>query len=60
VAVHNFSRAACAVTVDLPDDTRDVIHVFGRDIGEPRPGKATLIDLDGYDYRWLRLRRGGN
>jgi maltose alpha-D-glucosyltransferase/alpha-amylase len=59
VAVHNFSRAACAVTVDLPDDTRDIIHVFGRDIGQPRGGKTTLIDLDGYDYRWLRLRRVG-
>jgi maltose alpha-D-glucosyltransferase/alpha-amylase len=58
VAVHNFSRATCTVTVDLPQDTQEVLHIYGRRLHEPLHGPSAVIDLDGYDYRWLRLRRG--
>jgi maltose alpha-D-glucosyltransferase/alpha-amylase len=60
VAVHNFSRATCSVTLDLPEDTVEVQHLYGRQLHEPYRGPSALIDLDGYDYRWLRLRRASD
>ena len=59
VAVHNFSRATATVTLDLPEDTQEVRHIYGRQLHQPLQGTArrTVVDLDGYDYRWLRLRR---
>jgi maltose alpha-D-glucosyltransferase/alpha-amylase len=57
VAVHNFSRATCTVRIELPEDTEEVMHVYGRRLAEPVRGPAQPLDLDGYDYRWLRLRR---
>jgi maltose alpha-D-glucosyltransferase/alpha-amylase len=60
VAVHNFSRATCTVTLDLPEDTLDVQYLYGRRLQEPHPGPSPVIDLDGYDYRWLRLRRASD
>jgi maltose alpha-D-glucosyltransferase/alpha-amylase len=59
IAVHNFSRATATVTLALPDDTAEVVHIYGRQLHEPVHGTAqrAVIDLDGYDYRWLRLRR---
>jgi maltose alpha-D-glucosyltransferase / alpha-amylase len=60
VAVHNFSRATCSVTLDLPEDTVQVQHLYGRQLHEPNRGPSAVIDLDGYDYRWLRLRRASD
>ena len=57
IAIHNLCRAACSVKVDLPDGTDELLHLFGRDVHEPLPGRSPVIDLDGYDYRWLRVRR---
>jgi maltose alpha-D-glucosyltransferase/alpha-amylase len=59
IAVHNFSRATATVTLDLPDDTEEVQHIYGRHLHQALHGSAkrTVVDLDGYDYRWLRLRR---
>jgi maltose alpha-D-glucosyltransferase/alpha-amylase len=56
VAVHNLSRAAVSVKVDLPEDVIETLDLYGRHVRQPTPGKAHVIDLDGYDYRWMRLR----
>lgn len=55
-AVHNFSRGACSVKVDWPKGVEELQPLFGRDVREAAPSPADLIDLDGYDYRWLRIR----
>ncbi len=55
-AVHNFSRSTKSVKVKWPKGTTELLHVFGRDVHEPMPGSSPVIDLDGYDYCWLRLR----
>jgi maltose alpha-D-glucosyltransferase/alpha-amylase len=57
VAVHNFSRATCTVRIELPDDTQDIIQLYGRHLHEVQRGSSPVLDLDGYDYLWLRLRR---
>ena len=58
VAVHNFSRATATVTLEFPDDTSEVMHIYGRQLHQQLHGTArhAVVDLDGYDYRWLRLR----
>jgi maltose alpha-D-glucosyltransferase/alpha-amylase len=55
-AVHNFSRGACAVHVKWPKEFQELQHLFGRTVHSPLPGSAAVLDLDGYDYRWLRVR----
>jgi maltose alpha-D-glucosyltransferase/alpha-amylase len=57
VAVHNFSRATRTVRLDALDGAEGMTQVFGRDIREPIQTPSPVIDLDGYDYRWLRARR---
>ena len=57
VAVHNFSRAAVTVDLQLPEDVVETLDLYGRHLRQPAPGASHVIDLDGYDYRWLRLRR---
>jgi maltose alpha-D-glucosyltransferase/alpha-amylase len=59
IAIHNFSRASCAVNVAWPEGTAELLHLFGRNIRDPQPGSSGVVDLDGYDYRWLRVRRSG-
>jgi maltose alpha-D-glucosyltransferase / alpha-amylase len=56
VAVHNFSRASVSVKVDWPAGTRELQHLFGRELHDVLPPSIDVLDLDGYDYRWLRLR----
>ncbi len=56
IAIHNFSRAACSVNIKWPKETRVLLHLFGRGVHEPQPASSSVIDLDGYDYRWLRVR----
>jgi maltose alpha-D-glucosyltransferase / alpha-amylase len=56
IAIHNFSRASCAVNVKWPEGTTELLHLFGRAIRDPQPGSSGVVDLDGYDYRWLRVR----
>ncbi len=55
-AVHNFSRAMKSVAVKWPKGVEELQQLFGRDLTEPMPRPQALIDLDGYDYRWLRIR----
>ena len=56
IGIHNFSRASCAVNVKWPEGTGELLHLFGRNIRDPQPGSSSIVDLDGYDYRWLRVR----
>ena len=57
VALHNFSRAACTVKLDMLDHDGELVYLFGRGVHEPLQARSPLVDLDGYDYRWLRIRR---
>jgi maltose alpha-D-glucosyltransferase/alpha-amylase len=61
VAVHNFSAEPCRL--DLPLDGLD--DAVGADdlldeLGEhPLDGPSLSLTLEGYGYRWLRIRRKG-
>ena len=54
-AIHNFSRARRTVRVEWPTGTRNLQHLFGRGVPAPSRGLLDVVDLDGYDYRWVRL-----
>jgi maltose alpha-D-glucosyltransferase/alpha-amylase len=56
IAIHNFSRASCAVNVRWPRGIGELIHLFGRGVRQPQPASTQTVDLDGYDYRWLRVQ----
>jgi maltose alpha-D-glucosyltransferase/alpha-amylase len=56
IAIHNFSRASVAVDVQWPPGIGELIHLFGRGVHEPQPASTQTVDLDGYDYRWLRVQ----
>jgi hypothetical protein len=56
VAVHNFSRATTTVKVQWPEGTGRLLHIFGRSVHEPLPEGSPVVDLDGYDYRWMRVQ----
>ena len=56
-AIHNFSGSPCSVKITWPYDTTGVEPVFGPNIEAPLTAPPTVIDLDSYEYRWLRLRR---
>jgi maltose alpha-D-glucosyltransferase/alpha-amylase len=56
IAIHNFSRASCAVNVKWPRGIGELIHLFGRGVRQPQPASTQTVDLDGYDYRWLRVQ----
>jgi maltose alpha-D-glucosyltransferase/alpha-amylase len=55
VAVHNFSHAACSVSICWPSGTARLEQVFGDERGQRRRGVPPVIDLDAYGYSWLRL-----
>jgi len=54
-AVHNFSRATATVRVRWPEGVERLHHLFGRDLADQLPASPEVLDLDGYDYRWVRL-----
>lgn len=56
IAIHNFSRAACAVNVRWPCENAELLHLFGRNVHDAQPTSTSIVDLDGYDYRWMRVR----
>jgi glycosidase len=61
IALHNLSAAPCEARVNLDDadDWEEVRDLLGaHDPGSPRH-KTLAIDLEGYGYRWLRVRRTG-
>ena len=56
IAVHNFSRASTTVRVRWPEGTGRLLHIFGRTAHDPLPQGSKIVDLDGYDYRWMRVQ----
>jgi trehalose synthase len=60
LAVHNL--AAEPVTLDVPvpqvDDDQEVVDVLEGGRVEVRDDGTTELSLDGYGYRWLRVRGG--
>lgn len=60
LAVHNLG--ADAVVVDLPvdglDESRELVDLFSQDEVTPADGSIT-VSLEGYGYRWYRLRPEG-
>jgi maltose alpha-D-glucosyltransferase / alpha-amylase len=55
VAIHNLSRAMRSVRINWPKGTEKLELLFGQTIREPLSGTPAVLDLDPYDYRWLRL-----
>lgn len=56
IAVHNLSRKACDVTLELEaEDIRGLTHFFGDRDYEPPDGKSATMHLEPYGYRWLRV-----
>jgi len=56
--LHNL--AATPVTLDLSglDDAKKPYQVFADSPYEPLPNKLAQLELNGWGYRWIRLRRG--
>lgn len=61
VALHNFSRDPRNVSIeDVVDrSVGDVIELWGNRVYNAGAVDPTSIELDGYGYRWLRIRRKG-
>jgi maltose alpha-D-glucosyltransferase / alpha-amylase len=59
-ALHNFSGAARSVKITWPPGTTGIEPIFGSNIQETPPAAPPAVDLDGYEYRWLRLRGCSN
>jgi maltose alpha-D-glucosyltransferase/alpha-amylase len=57
VATHNFSRAMRSVRIEWPKGTEKLELLFGQNIREPLSDTPAVLDLDPYDYHWLRLHR---
>ena len=63
VAVHNLGAEATSVTIELnelqTDEVEGLVDLLGGD--EPAiDGSTATVELDGYDYRWYRVRRTGD
>jgi maltose alpha-D-glucosyltransferase / alpha-amylase len=57
--LHNLSDRAATVDLTPVDLKPDPVQVFGDDAYEPlTSGNASTVRLNGYGYRWIRLRRG--
>ncbi|HEX2988419.1 MAG TPA: alpha-amylase family protein [Chloroflexota bacterium] len=58
VAVHNFSGSKVKFRLELPgtEDQRLTDTLKGEELGTSKEG-ACEIELDGYEYRWLRVAR---
>lgn len=63
VAVHNLGAEATSVTIDLrqlkTDEVEGLVDLLHGD--EPEIERSTAkVDLDGFGYRWYRVRRTGD
>jgi maltose alpha-D-glucosyltransferase/alpha-amylase len=56
VAIHNLSHLACSIRVNWPTGTRTLEPLLGGKTREPLTYPPSRLDLDGYDYCWLRVR----
>lgn len=60
VAVHNLSAEPVTTRLDLGALGHRAVRledVFAQSAIEPGPGGSVDLALDGYDHRWLRVRR---
>jgi maltose alpha-D-glucosyltransferase / alpha-amylase len=55
MAVHNLSRKACTVMLNLKEDEQRLIDLLGDHPYEAIEGKSHEIPLEGYGYRWFRI-----
>lgn len=55
IAVHNFSKDACTITLKLEEDASQLIDLLQDQPYEPIAQDTCEIQLDGYGYRWLRV-----
>jgi maltose alpha-D-glucosyltransferase / alpha-amylase len=57
--LHNLSDRAATIDLTPVDLKPDPVQVFGDDAYEPlTSSNASTVRLNGYGYRWIRLRRG--
>ena len=62
VALSNFSPEPCKVSLEavVDDAVADVIELWGNRVYDTLDGvNPRSVELDGYGYRWLRVRRKG-
>lgn len=56
IAIHNLSKEACSVTLDVSDyETHHLIDLLGDRQYEPVEGGTHQVRLEGYGYRWFRI-----
>jgi maltose alpha-D-glucosyltransferase / alpha-amylase len=56
--MHNLSQDRCRVSVDLtPEEKGELIDLFGNQVYPLETGGSRTFELDGYGYRWFRVRR---
>lgn len=61
VAVHNFAAEPSTVDLDLADlDGAVALDDLFDGAGQPLEGGRARVELEGYGYRWLRVRREGD
>ncbi|MDQ2694740.1 MAG: alpha-amylase family protein [Pseudomonadota bacterium] len=61
IAVHNLSAAPQRVTLALDDaaEIEELLDLLGHRDCRPQPDGTLPLELDGYDYCWLRAHRAG-
>ncbi|NJL40192.1 MAG: trehalose synthase [Leptolyngbyaceae cyanobacterium SM1_4_3] len=55
MAVHNLSREACTVTLNLKENGDRLIDLLGDRPYHQIEGVSHEVELDGYGYRWFRI-----
>ncbi|NJO74729.1 MAG: trehalose synthase [Leptolyngbyaceae cyanobacterium RM1_406_9] len=55
MAVHNLSREACTVTLNLKENEDRLIDLLGDRPYHQIEGVSHEVELDGYGYRWFRI-----
>jgi maltose alpha-D-glucosyltransferase/alpha-amylase len=55
MAVHNLSREACTVTLNLKENEDRLIDLLGDRPYHQIEGTSHEVELDGYGYRWFRI-----
>jgi len=61
VALHNFSAQPCKVSIEdlVGRSAQDVIELWGDRVYTTEAVDPASVELDGYGYRWLRIRSQG-
>ncbi|MBW7970667.1 alpha-amylase family protein [Bradyrhizobium sp. BR 10289] len=53
--LHNLSQAECRAQVDGFSAMHKLTDLFGNRVYASEPGEDSMIELDGYGYRWFRI-----